>query len=406
MKQIAIFGYGVVGGGVTAVIDENREKIRSVVGDDIGVKYILDLRDFPDSPYADRVVHDASTILDDPEIVLVAETMGGSHPAFELSMEALGRGKHVVTSNKEVVAAFGDKLLEEAAENGVCYLFEASVGGGIPVIRPFLTSLSGDRVVGINGILNGTTNFILSKMKSENRSFDSVLAEAKDLGYAERDPSADIDGIDAKRKIMILGALASGVLAEGDEVRAETISKITPEDIDAAERCGRVIKLIATARLGDGAPSLYVCPQMVKKENVLSSVDDVYNAIQVKCAVTGDVMFYGRGAGRYPTAGAVVADAVAALSGAAAAEAAPVFRKAPGVISDFGQIPFNYYIRLSAASPSDAEEEFSRYFDKVSAVPGSPAGKAELLCGPASLRDLEKVLGARNDVESVIRLAE
>ena len=406
MKHIAIFGYGVVGGGVTAVIEDNREKIRRVVGDDIDVKYILDLREFPDSPYADRVVHDASVILEDPEVVLVAETMGGSHPALELSLEALSRGKHVVTSNKEVVASFGDRLLACAAENGVSYMFEASVGGGIPVIRPFLTSLSGDRVVGINGILNGTTNFILSKMKSENRPFSDVLDEAKTLGYAERDPSADVDGIDAKRKIMILGALASGVLADDADVYAGTITKITPDDIDAAERCGRVIKLIATCRLGDGSPSLYVCPQMVKKDDVLSSVDDVYNAIKVRCAVTGDVMFYGRGAGRYPTAGAVVADIVAALSGAAAAEHAPVFEKRPGAVADFGSIPFYYYVRLAGVSPADVQEEFSRYFDRVERIPGSAPGKAELLCGPASRRDFEKVLGSRDGVESVIRLAE
>ena len=406
MKHIAIFGYGVVGGGVTSVIEENREAIARAVGDDVNVKYILDLRDFPDSPYGGRVVHDASVILDDPEIRLIAETMGGSHPAYELSIEALSRGKHVVTSNKEVVANFGDQLLACAAEHGVSYLFEASVGGGIPVIRPFLTSLAGDTVVGISGILNGTTNFILSKMKSEKRDFSDVLAEAQVLGYAERDPSADVDGIDAKRKIMILSALATGVLPEDVDVYAESISKITPEDVSAAERAGRVIKLVGSFRLEKGSPAIYVCPQMVKLDDVLASVNDVYNAIRVKCSVTGDVMFYGRGAGRFPTAGAVTADIVAALSGAAAAERAPVFPKKSGAVADFDKVRFSYYIRLADASPSDAEEDLSRYFDRVECVPGSPVGKAEYICGEASGKELRAFTSSRDDVESVIRLAE
>ncbi|MBQ1502953.1 MAG: homoserine dehydrogenase [Clostridia bacterium] len=405
MKHIAIFGYGVVGGGVTSVIEENREAIARVVGDEVDVKYILDLRDFPDSPYGGRVVHDASVIMDDPDVCLVAETMGGSPPAFELSTEALSRGKHVVTSNKEVVANFGDRLLACAAENGVSYLFEASVGGGIPVIRPFLTSLSGDTVVGINGILNGT-NFILSKMKSEKRAFDDVLKEAQVLGYAERDPSADVDGIDAKRKIMILTALATGILPDEGDVYAESISGITPEDVSAAERAGRVIKLIGSFRYEKGSPAIFVCPQMVKKDDILAGVDDVYNAIRVRCSVTGDVMFYGRGAGRFPTAGAVTADIVAALSGAAAAEHAPIFTKKSGSVADFDRVRFSYYIRLAGVSPSDAKEDLSRYFDRVEPVPGSPAGKAEFICGEASGKELRAFLSSRENVESVIRLAE
>ena len=406
MKHIAIFGYGVVGGGVTSVIEENRDAIARVVGDDVNVKYILDLREFPDSPYGGRVVHDASVILDDPEVCLVAETMGGSHPAYELSMDALRRGKHVVTSNKEVVATFGDSLLACAAENGVSYLFEASVGGGIPVIRPFLTSLSGDTVVAVSGILNGTTNFILSKMKSERREFADVLKEAQLLGYAERDPSADVDGIDAKRKIMILSALATGVLPDDGDVYAESISTVTPEDVSAAERAGRVIKLIGSFRLEKGVPAIYVCPQMVKRDDILAGVDDVYNAIRVRCSVTGDVMFYGRGAGRFPTAGAVTSDIVAALSGASKAENAPVFTKKAGAVADFDSVRFSYYIRLTGVSPADAKEELSRYFDRVEPVAGSPAGKAEFICGTASGKELKAFTASRDDVESVIRLAE
>ena len=404
MKHIAILGYGVVGGGITGVLDENREAVRRAVGDDVNVKYILDLRDFPDSPYGDRVVHDAAVIMNDPEVCLVAETMGGAHPAFELSMEALRAKKHVVTSNKEVVATFGDRLLASAAENGVSYLFEASVGGGIPVIRPFLTSLAGERVTAVRGILNGTTNFILTKMRSEKRPFGDVLREAQELGYSEKDPTADIDGIDARRKIMILGALATGVLADESEVYAETISKISPLDMDAADRAGAVIKLVGTAEIEDGGVAIFVCPQMVKKTDLLASVDDVYNAVSVTCSVTGDVLFYGRGAGRWPTAGAVVADIVAALSGAAAAERAPVFVKKPGTVKDFADVSFSYYVRLTDVSAADAAEEFERYFDKVRVLEGSPLGKTELICSGATLRDLEKLLDGRKDVESVIRM--
>ncbi|MBQ3901362.1 MAG: homoserine dehydrogenase [Clostridia bacterium] len=404
MKHIAILGYGVVGGGITGVLDGNREAIRAAVGDDVNVKYILDLRDFPDSPYGDRVVRDASVIMNDPEVCLVAETMGGAHPAFELSMDALRAGKHVVTSNKEVVATFGDKLLACAAQNGVSYLFEASVGGGIPVIRPFLTSLAGERVSAVRGILNGTTNFILTKMKTEMRPFADVLREAQELGYSEKDPTADIDGIDAKRKIMILGALATGILADESEVYAETISKISPLDMDAAERAGAVIKLVGTAEIEDGGVAFFVCPQMVKKTDLLASVDDVYNAVSVTCRVTGDVLFYGRGAGRWPTAGAVVADVVAALSGAASAERAPVFVKRSGTVKDFRDVSFSYYVRLSGVSAMDASEEFERYFDRVSVLDGSPAGKTELICSEATGRELEKLLSGRADVESVIRM--
>ena len=218
MKHIAIFGFGIVGGGLPDVIESCREGIKNLIDDEINVKYILDLRDFPDSPYGDRVVHDIKPIIEDPEIEVVAETMGGAHPAFEFSVAAMEHGISVVTSNKEVVATYGDKLLETARKNGVNYLFEASVGGGIPCLRPFATSLSQEKIVSVSGILNGTTNFILSKMKFEGREFADVLAEAQALGYAERDPSADVDGIDAMRKIMILTALSTGKLVDKADV--------------------------------------------------------------------------------------------------------------------------------------------------------------------------------------------
>ncbi|MBO7403575.1 MAG: homoserine dehydrogenase, partial [Clostridia bacterium] len=234
MKSIAILGFGIVGSGIARVLEQNAAQIAHAVGEEVGIRYILDLREFPDSPYGDRVVHEIAPILDDPSVSLVCEAMGGSHPALEYSLACMEAGKSVVSSNKEVVANYGDLLLRKAREHGVSYLFEASVGGGIPLIRPFFTSLACDRVTEITGIVNGTTNYILTKMKDEGRAFDDVLAEAQRLGYAERDPSADLDGIDAKRKIIILTALASGILPEDGDVYAGSIRNITIRDIEAA----------------------------------------------------------------------------------------------------------------------------------------------------------------------------
>lgn len=349
MKYIAIIGYGVVGGGITEVIDASREKIKSAVGDDVTVKYILDLRDFPDSPYADRIVHDITPILDDRDVSLVCETMGGSHPAYEFSVKCMEVGKSVVTSNKEVVANFGDELLGCAKKNGVFYMFEASVGGGIPCLRPFYTSLSDVVISKINGIVNGTTNFILTKMKEDGRGFSDVLAEAQSLGYAERDPSADIDGIDAKRKIIILSALASGVLASENEVYAESLRDISGDDMAAAEKLGGEIKYVATANFGE-QNEVYVCPMIVKRTNPISSISGVYNGISVTSLLTGDIMYYGRGAGRFPTAGAVLSDVVAVLSGAVKGEKIPVFKRGEGRIKPFDEVSFNVYLRTDCSS--------------------------------------------------------
>ncbi len=327
MKNIAIIGYGVVGGGITEVLEKNRENIKKIAGDDVFVKHILDLRDFPDSPYADRITHDIGTILSDPEVMVVCETMGGSHPALEFSLKCMEAGKSVVTSNKEVVANFGDVLLECAEKNGVSYMFEASVGGGIPLIRSLNTSLAGDTVTEIKGIVNGTTNYILTKMKKEGMSFESALKDAQDQGYAERDPSADIDAIDAKRKIIILTALASGKLLPDDAVYAGGIGHISLVDIKTADVYKSEIKLIAFSEIRDGKICAYACPAMVPRTDLLSGIDGVYNAISVNSDVTGDVVFYGRGAGRMPTAGAVMADVCAVLSGAAEKENVPAFEK-------------------------------------------------------------------------------
>ena len=406
MKHIAIIGFGIVGGGLPGVIESCRDGINALLGEDINVKYILDLRDFPDSPLADRVVHDITPILEDPEIEVIAETMGGSHPAFEFSVAAMEHGISVVTSNKEVVATYGDKLLETARKNGVCYLFEASVGGGIPCLRPFATSLAQEKIVSVSGILNGTTNFILSKMKSEGREFADVLAEAQALGYAERDPSADVDGIDAMRKIIILTALATGKLTDKEAVYAETIRNITPADIDAANRMGASIKLIGSYKACGDKYSVYVCPQLVGASNALSAVNDVYNAISVTCDISGDVMFYGRGAGRYPTAGAVLADVIAILSGAAAVEKQYDFRRSAESVVPFGQVPFTYYVRVRTDSAADTVDTFNGIFDTVKCLDGSPDGVCELICGKMCLDELNSVRESLGEVESVIRVLE
>jgi len=400
MKYIAIIGYGVVGGGITAVLDANREVIEKAVGDRVDVKYILDLRDFPDSPYGDRVVHEITPILEDQEVALVCETMGGSHPAYEFSVSCMKAGKSVVTSNKEVVAAFGDQLLRCAAENGVSYLFEASVGGGIPVLRSFATSLAGERISQISGIVNGTTNYILTKMAKEGRDFDDVLKEAQLLGFAEANPSADIDGIDAQRKIIILSALTSGILASAEEVKAHTLRHITSADMNAAAALGGEIKLIAQSKIGEELEA-YVCPMIVPHSDPLSGVCDVYNAICVTSPVTGDVMYYGRGAGRYPTAGAVMGDVVAVLSGAAKAEKIPVFEKKVGAVKPFDKIPFTYYIRAEG-SRSGILEKLSALCDQVKIL-SDRDGVVEAVAGEMTQAELDKVSEGLL-IHSVIRI--
>lgn len=400
MKLIAIIGYGIVGGGITAVLEANRDKISRMAGDDVDVKYIMDLREFPDSPYADRVIHEITPILEDKDIELVCETMGGSHPAYEFSMQCMKAGKSVVTSNKEVVANYGDELLSCAKENGVSYLFEASVGGGIPCIRPFFTSLAGETVSKVSGIVNGTTNYILTKMKNDGRDFDDVLKEAQLLGFAEANPAADIDGIDAKRKIIILAALASGILPENDEVYAETLRNITPDDIAAAEKLGGEIKLIAEAKIGDQLEA-YVLPMIVTYDDPLSHISDVYNGISVTSPVSGDIMYYGRGAGRYPTAGAVMSDVCAVLSGAAKAETMPVFEKKAGSVKPFDEIKFSYYIRAEE-NRSVLCEALQHACDDVKVI-SDESGIVEATAGKMTLLELNNALEGIK-VISVIRI--
>ena len=310
MKKIAILGFGIVGSGVAEVLTQNKISIESKLGEEIEIKYILDLRDFPDSPFGDRVVHDFNVILNDPEVCLVAEMMGGSHPAYDFSKAALLAKKNVVTSNKEVVARFGAELLALAAENGVRYMFEASVGGGIPIIRPMVCDLVSNKITSIDGILNGTTNYILTQMSEFGADFGNALKEAQAKGYAEANPTADVEGLDAARKIVILAALAFGKCISPDDISIEGITSVTTEDFKVAAELGYTIKLIGHAeQLGDKTLAT-VAPRFVPLTSPLAHISDVYNGILVGANMLDQVLFYGKGAGKLPTASAVVADII------------------------------------------------------------------------------------------------
>ncbi len=311
MVNIAVMGYGVVGSGVVEVIYKNRESILKKCGKIIDVKYILDLKDFPNSPYQEKFVKDFNVILNDDDISVVVEVMGGIEPAFTFVDACLKRGKSVVSSNKELVAAKGAQLLKTARQNNVNFFFEASVGGGIPIIRPLHQCLAANQIYEIAGILNGTTNFILTKMIKEGMSFDSALKLAQELGYAERNPSADVDGHDACRKICILASLAFGSHVYPQNVHTEGITAITLEDVAYAEDWGGVIKLIGRAnKTEDGKLQVMVSPAFIQNDSQLANVNDVFNGILVRGDTTGDVVFYGKGAGKLPTASAVVADVI------------------------------------------------------------------------------------------------
>ena len=310
MVKIAVLGYGTVGSGVVEVIERNRELIEKRAGKRLEVKYILDIRDFPGDPYADRVVHDVDRILEDPEVEVICETMGGVEPAYTFSRRALEAGKSVCTSNKELVAARGAELIALSKEHRCNYLFEASVGGGIPIIRPLNCALTAERVVEIAGILNGTTNYILTRMEKDGADFGTVLGEAQKKGYAERNPEADVEGYDACRKIAILTSLIAGHTVDFREIHTEGITGITPEDFEYARAMDRTIKLLAESREEEDGYLASVVPCMLKKEMPLASVSGVFNAISVRGNTLGESMFYGKGAGKLPTASAVVSDVV------------------------------------------------------------------------------------------------
>ena len=310
MTDIAILGYGIVGSGVYEVFRTNQALINKRAGDDIRIKYVLDLRDFPGQPVEEVLVHDYSVILNDPDVKIVVEVMPGENPAYKFDKEALLAGKSVCTSNKAVVAAHGPELLEIARQNNLNFLFEASVGGGIPIIRAMNKSLTADDVEKILGILNGTTNYILTKMGDEGWDYEKALKTAQELGYAEKNPEADVEGYDACRKIAILASLANGKHVDFEEIYTEGITKITPRDFEYAKKLGRSIKLLGMTEKLNGKVFAMVAPFMVENSSPLSGVKDAFNAVFVRGNMLGDAMFYGSGAGKLPTASAVCGDVI------------------------------------------------------------------------------------------------
>lgn len=310
MIKAAIFGYGTVGSGIYEVLTRNSAVIQGKLGDRIEVKYVLDLREFPGDPVQDVLVHDVNTILDDEEVSIICETMGGEKPAYDFTRRALELGKSVCTSNKELVEKHGAELLKIAQEHHCSYLFEASVGGGIPIIRPLCTSLAQEHIESITGILNGTTNYILSKMENEGADFETVLKRAQEKGYAERNPEADVCGYDAGRKIAILTSLAYGKNVDFADLYVEGITQITRMDFAYAKKLGITIKLFAKSQCIDGKYYAMVAPFMVTADNPLYAVQNVFNAILVHGNMVGDTMYYGKGAGKLATASAVVADVI------------------------------------------------------------------------------------------------
>lgn len=361
MAKAAIMGFGTVGSGVYDIMKSNSSKLSvSTNGEEIDVKYILDIRDFDDHPEKELFTKDFNDILQDDEVGVVAEVMGGLHPAYEFTKSLLESGKSVVTSNKELVATYGTELLEIARDKNVNYLFEASVGGGIPIIRPMHQCLTANNIKSIAGILNGTTNYILNEMIKKGKSFDDALKDAQNNGYAERNPAADIEGHDACRKIAILSSLASGKLVDYNDIETEGITNITLDDVKYAAAMDSVIKLIGYAKLfDDGRIYSIVSPMIVKNSSPLSSVDGVFNAIMVTGDCVGDVMFYGAGAGKLPTASAVVADVVDAVKHRERSKKISWVKPEGNIMASADDKCFAYFVRTSA-SAGEAEKVFSK----------------------------------------------
>ncbi|MCD8158789.1 MAG: homoserine dehydrogenase [Clostridiales bacterium] len=313
MAKIAIMGYGTVGSGVYEVIKVNQNIVNTKAKEDIEIQYVLDSRDFPGDPVEEVLTHDFNDILNDDEVSVVVEVMGGVKPAYEFTKALLLKGKSVCTSNKELVAAHGAELIKIAEEKNINYLFEASVGGGIPILRPLISSITADKIQEIKGVLNGTTNYMLTKMSKEGLEYDDVLKDAQNKGYAERNPTADVEGYDACRKISILMSLALEAQVDYNDVMTEGITNITKTDIDYAKAMGKVIKLLGVGKTTKEGSWAFVAPFMIGEDSPLYMVNDVFNGICVTGNMLGQVMFYGRGAGKEATAAAVVSDVVDAI---------------------------------------------------------------------------------------------
>ena len=384
MIQIAILGFGTVGSGVAEVLLKNTEKITSGAADSISLKYILDIREFPESPFAPKMIQDFSIIEKDPDIHVVVETIGGVGVAYEYTKRCLLAGKSVVTSNKELVAAKGYELLSMAQERNLNYLFEASVGGGIPILRPISQCLAGNEIDEIYGILNGTTNYILTRMRRAHLSFDAALKEAQEKGFAEADPRADIEGDDACRKICILGSLSFGHHIYPHQVPTEGISKITPQDTAYARSGDKKIKLFGRAiRLDDGKVAAYVAPHLISRDSILANVEDEFNGIVVHGNAIGSVMFCGAGAGMLPTASAVVADVIDCAKHMHARKYVDWSEADPKFEADPLALVSRWYVRMpKAASPE--------LFGQIEGLdyPGANPEEQAFLTPPMSQREI------------------
>lgn len=412
IMYVAVMGYGTVGSGVVEILTNNHDNIiKKSVQDDIQIKYILDLHKHPDDPHAEKFIQDFDTILNDDDVKVVVETIGGLKPAFDYVLACLNKGKSVVTSNKELVAAKGLELLEAAKKNNANFLFEASVGGGIPIIRPISQCLAANQIEGIQGILNGTTNFILAKMIKDNMSFKDALKLAQDNGYAEKDPTADIEGFDASRKICILSSLCFGKHVYPDSVHTEGISNITLEDIAYAQSFNSVIKLIASSeKLDNGKIAAVVSPCLVDKSSQLAGVDDVFNAVLVKGDATGDVVFYGKGAGKLPTASAVVADVIDCSNNL-------VRRKDFGwsgfeedYVIDYLDREVSLYVRVNSNDVNKSIDEVRDVFGNVTVLnrKDAPSTEFAFVTPVEKERNLREKLDSIKSVNplSIIRVAE
>ena len=359
MVKISFLGYGTVGSGVVEVLNMNKENVTKRAGQEIEVKYVLDLREFEGDPIQEKLVHDYNIIVNDPEVQIIVETMGGVHPAYEFVKEALLKGKSVCTSNKELVAKHGAELLALAKEKNINFLFEASVGGGIPIIRPLNQSLTADEIEEITGILNGTTNYILTKMNEDGVSFEDALKDAQERGYAERNPEADIEGYDACRKIAILTSLAYGMQVDFSDIHTEGITKITDADIRYANEAGMAIKLFGTSKKVKDKVFARVSPMLVSRSNPLYSVNGVFNSIFVKGNVLGEVMFYGPGAGKLPTASAVVGDVVDAVKHLGT-NIMQIWSNQKLELADISEDKNRYFVRVPKAEAEKVEEVFGK----------------------------------------------
>ena len=403
MAKVAIMGYGTVGSGVYDIIKTNSDKLsRSANGESVDIKYILDIRDFDDHPEKELFTKEFNDILNDDEVSVVAEVMGGLHPAYEFTKSLLEAGKSVVTSNKELVATYGTELLEIARGKNVNYFFEASVGGGIPIIRPMHQCLTANNILKIAGILNGTTNYILDQMIRKGKTFETALKDAQNNGFAERNPAADIEGHDACRKIAILASLASGKMIDYNDIDTDGITNITLDDVKYAAAMDSVIKLIGYAQFDEnGKVYSIVSPMVIKNSSPLAGVDGVFNAIMVTGDCVGDVMFYGKGAGKRPTASAVVADVVDAVKHRDRSKKIFWEKPAGNIMADINSKKFEYFVRTT-----DSAENVQKIFGKCEFVDNIIDNESAFVTSPLTKSEVEEKLAKLSDVVANIRVMD